>query len=51
MTEVWYWTEELLKYHGNKDLLQKFREWKLPRFPVTGHKLIELGIQKGPKVK
>ncbi|XP_022649874.1 CCA tRNA nucleotidyltransferase 1, mitochondrial-like isoform X1 [Varroa destructor] len=50
MTEVWYWTEELLKYHGNKDLLQKFREWKLPRFPVTGHKLIELGIQKGPKV-
>ena len=39
---------ELLKYLGRKDLLDSFHEWDLPKFPVSGHRLLELGVPKGP---
>ena len=39
---------ELLKYRGHRELLAAFQEWELPRFPVNGHRLLELGVPKGP---
>ena len=39
---------ELLKYLGQKDTLDKFTSWELPKFPISGHKLIERGVKKGP---
>jgi tRNA nucleotidyltransferase (CCA-adding enzyme) len=40
---------ELLKYLGQEETLVKFSDWVPPRFPVSGHKLVELGVPKGPK--
>lgn len=39
---------ELLKYSNMRDTLELFQQWTLPRFPVSGIKLIEVGVPKGP---
>lgn len=39
---------ELLKYSNMRDTLEQFQQWTLPRFPVSGIKLIEVGVPKGP---
>ena len=39
---------ELLKYLGYFDVLEQFKEWDLPKFPVNGIALLEAGVPKGP---
>ena len=39
---------ELLKYWNQRDTLQQFTAWQAPKFPVSGFKLIEAGVPKGP---
>ena len=39
---------ELLKYHGENELLQVFSAWTPPPFPVTGYDLVERKVPKGP---
>lgn len=39
---------ELLKYRGEKELLDKFSNWTFPKFPVTGYDLLDKNIPKGP---
>ena len=39
---------ELLKYTGQRAVLEQFSAWNLPRFPASGHRLLEAGVQKGP---
>jgi len=41
------WIEETIRYDGNFSLLQEFQNWEPPKFPVTGHKLIEMKIPAG----
>lgn len=39
---------ELLKYLGKGDILEQFNTWNLPKFPVSGVRLLESGVPKGP---
>ena len=39
---------ELLKYLNYRDVLKRFQDYVPPKFPVTGHQLIEKGVPKGP---
>ncbi|CAK9302724.1 unnamed protein product [Gordionus sp. m RMFG-2023] len=39
---------EYLKYSGEKGLLNDFISAEIPRFPLTGHDLMEMGIPKSP---
>jgi len=39
--------EEVLKYRGDLELLELYREWEAPKFPVTGHHLKESGCPPG----
>jgi len=39
--------EEVLKYRGDLELLELYRKWEAPRFPVTGHHLKEHGCPPG----
>lgn len=41
---------ELFKYLDEKDHLETFKEWNIPKFPVSGYTLINIGLEKGPKV-
>lgn len=41
---------ELLKYQGEKKLLDELRKWSIPRFPVSGHDLRKLGITSGKEI-
>ena len=41
---------ELLKYRGYFDVLEQFKEWDLPKFPVNGITLLEAGVPKGPSL-
>ncbi|XP_051562288.1 CCA tRNA nucleotidyltransferase 1, mitochondrial-like [Myxocyprinus asiaticus] len=41
---------ELLKYQGEKELLDELRKWSIPRFPVSGHDLRKLGITSGKEI-
>ncbi len=41
---------ELLKYRGMPEVLSDFVDWDLPRFPLSGHRLLERGVEKGPKL-
>ena len=41
------YTLEVLKYRGEKELLERLREWEIPRFPVSGKDLIAAGVPKG----
>ena len=42
--------QELLKYLDHRDTLVKVEQWTPPRFPVSGHRLMERGLLRGPKV-
>lgn len=46
-SDVKEWVEEVLKYRGEVELLNKLREWKVPKFPVNGHDLMSRGISAG----
>ncbi|XP_076096550.1 CCA tRNA nucleotidyltransferase 1, mitochondrial-like [Mytilus galloprovincialis] len=39
---------ELLKYRGEKDLMDQFMKWESPKFPVNGYDLVDRQIPKGP---
>ena len=39
---------ELMKYCNKPEVIEKFAEWKEPKFPVNGVKLLEAGVPKGP---
>jgi hypothetical protein len=41
IADVRSWIEEVYKYNGNLELLQQFLEWNPPKFPITGHTLVE----------
>ena len=41
---------ELLKYLGYFDVLEQFNEWDLPKFPVNGIALLEVGVPRGPSL-
>ncbi|ESO01356.1 hypothetical protein HELRODRAFT_174911 [Helobdella robusta] len=40
---------ELLKYFNLRDALKQFGDWTPPKFPVSGVRLIEVGVPKGPQ--
>ena len=39
---------ELLKYRDKREMLADISGWTPPKFPVSGYKLAEAGINKGP---
>lgn len=41
---------ELLKYQGEKKILEDLSRWSIPRFPVSGHDLRKLGITSGKEI-
>lgn len=41
---------ELLKYQGEKKLLEELSRWSVPRFPVSGHDLRKLGVTSGKDI-
>ncbi|XP_022106699.1 CCA tRNA nucleotidyltransferase 1, mitochondrial-like [Acanthaster planci] len=41
------YTQEVLKYRGDKELLERLSSWEIPRFPITGKDLITAGVPKG----
>ncbi|XP_064483449.1 CCA tRNA nucleotidyltransferase 1, mitochondrial-like [Ornithodoros turicata] len=47
--DVQEWICELLKYGGHRELLESFRCWDMPKFPVNGTMLLERGMRSGPK--
>lgn len=47
--DVQEWICELLKYCGKGELLETFRCWDMPKFPVNGSMLLERGMRSGPK--
>jgi len=38
------WIEELLKYNGAVEMLKTFQSLTIPKFPVSGHALVEKKI-------
>ncbi|KAI0989702.1 hypothetical protein GJ496_007506 [Pomphorhynchus laevis] len=40
--------QELIKYNDPSDLLVRFNESKIPKFPVNGLLLAAAGVKKGP---
>lgn len=47
--DVQEWICEVLKYRADAELLERFRCWDVPRFPVNGNMLLERGLRSGPK--
>lgn len=41
--------EELLKYRGDKYLIERLQAWEVPRFPISGTMLLENGVAQGPQ--
>ncbi|XP_063831304.1 CCA tRNA nucleotidyltransferase 1, mitochondrial [Ostrinia nubilalis] len=41
------YVQELLKYKGEQDLLKKFMNWEIPRFPMNGQILKQNGVPPG----
>jgi len=39
--------QEVLKYRGETDLLQRFQNWEPPKFPLTGNHLKESNVPPG----
>ena len=37
-----------MKYLNQRVALEQFEVWEAPRFPVSGHRLLERGVPKGP---
>lgn len=46
-TTIVEFIQELLKCHGNGQLLEQFQSWEIPKFPVNGHMLTARGISGG----
>ncbi|KAF8796536.1 CCA tRNA nucleotidyltransferase 1 like protein [Argiope bruennichi] len=44
------WCCEILKYRGDVCLYKELSEWKIPKFPISGHVLMEKGYKPGPKM-
>lgn len=44
------WCCEVLKYRGEVTLLKELAEWKIPKFPISGHILMERGYKAGPRM-
>ena len=42
--------EELLKYRGDRDTLNVFSDLELPKLPVNGVDLFDVGVPKGPSM-
>lgn len=38
---------EVLKYRGDETLLEQFKKWQVPRFPVNGKTLKDAGVSPG----
>lgn len=38
---------EVLKYRGDKTLLEQFLKWEIPRFPINGKTLKDAGVPAG----
>lgn len=47
--DVQEWICEVLKYNAEADLLERFRCWDVPKFPVNGNMLLERGLRSGPR--
>lgn len=45
--DVIEYVQELLKYKGEEKLLEEFRKWEIPRFPLNGKILKENGVPAG----
>ncbi len=41
---------ELMKYLNQRGALEKYSQYDLPKFPVSGKILLELGVPKGPEL-
>ena len=41
---VWKFVEEVMKYRGEHDLLNRWAKWEPPIFPVRGKHLIDAGL-------
>lgn len=44
LADVRVWIEEVYKYNGALELLEEFRKWDPPKFPVSGHVLVEYKV-------
>jgi len=40
---------ELLKYRNLRKTIEQMTDWEPPKFPVSGFRLAERGVSKGPK--
>lgn len=38
---------EVLKYKGDENLLEKFKKWQIPKFPINGKILKDAGVSPG----
>jgi len=47
LTDVRLWIEEVYKYNGSLERLEEFRKWDPPKFPVSGHSLVEHKVPAG----
>lgn len=47
--DVQEWICEVLKYRAEAELLDRFRCWDVPKFPVNGNMLLERGLRSGPR--
>ena len=45
--DVWKYIEEVMKYRGETELLQKWNNWDPPKFPVGGKDLKDNGCPPG----
>ncbi len=41
---------QLLHYCGHQEAATELRQWKVPRFPVNGRDLKEVGFKAGPEL-
>ncbi|ODM96323.1 CCA tRNA nucleotidyltransferase 1, mitochondrial [Orchesella cincta] len=46
-TDTRQWVEEVMKYDGATGLLEEFKNWQSPKFPVSGNVLIENKVPGG----
>ncbi|XP_054716084.1 CCA tRNA nucleotidyltransferase 1, mitochondrial-like [Uloborus diversus] len=49
-SDVHEWCCEVLKYCGQGALWRQLKEWQVPKFPISGHLLMERGLRPGPQM-
>jgi hypothetical protein len=47
VNETYEYLKELLKYHGKLEILENFKDWKIPTFPIKAMQLAEHEVQLG----